>query len=291
MKKKSPLKKIVYVILIIILIVPVLVSIFGDRALKAGIETAASKTLKVDVALEDISLSILSGSVKLENLIVANPEGYENINLLEAGVVKIDLGVKSLLSDTVEIQNMIFSDITVVIEQKGFTNNLQQILDSLPKPDKDEPKEKTNDKTDAKEKTEKNLLIKNLEMNNITVKVKLIPLPGKIDTIPLTLTPIKMTNLGTDNKLSVASLSAKILTAIALGVAEKGLGVIPDEITKPIKGALGAGTKVIIKSGEGIIKGAGGIIKVGGEAGKGITDGIKGIFGKKEDKKDVEKDE
>ena len=278
MKMKSPLKKIVYVILIIILIVPVLITVFGDKALKAGIETAASKTLKVDVTLDDVSLSILAGSVELENLIIPNPEGYENPNLLEAGKAKIDVGLKSLMSDTVEIDDMIFNDITVVIEQKGFTNNLQQILDTLPKPD-----EEPEDKTDDKEKAEKNLLIKNLELNNITVKIKLIPLPGKIDTIPLKLAPIKMTDLGSDNKMSVATLTAKILGAIAMGVAEQGVGIIPDEIIGPIKGVLGTGSEVILKSGEEVLKGAGEVLKGAGDAGKDITEGLKGLFKKKKD--------
>jgi len=278
MKKKSPLKKIVYVILIIILIVPVLITVFGDKALKAGIEAAASKTLKVNVTLDNVSLSILAGSVELENLIIPNPEGYENLNLLEAGKAKIDVGLKSLMSDTVEIDDMIFNDITVVIEQKGFTNNLQQILDTLPKPD-----EEPEDKTDDKEKAEKNLLIKNLELNNITVKIKLIPLPGKIDTIPLKLAPIKMTDLGTDNKMSVATLTAKILGAIAMGVAEQGIGIIPDEIIGPIKGVLGTGSEVILKSGEEVLKGAGEVLKGAGDAGKDITEGLKGLFKKKKD--------
>jgi hypothetical protein len=270
MKKKSILKKIIYVILIIILVVPILVTIFGDRALKAGIETAASKTLKVDVTLENIKLSILKGSVELDNLIVANPEGYENTNLLEAGNIKVDVGIKSLMSDTVKIDNMIFNDITVVIEQKGFTNNLQQILDSLPKPDN-------------KEKEEKNLLVKNLEMNNITVIINMLPIPGNLDNFKFKLTPIKMTNLGTDNKLSVAALTGKILTAIALGIAEQGLGIIPDEITAPIKGVLGVGSKVILKTGEEVLKGVGGILNVGTDAGKDISEGLMGIFKKKED--------
>lgn len=276
MKKKSPLKKIIYVLLVIILIVPVLITVFGDRTLKAGIETAASKTLNVDVTLEDISLSLLSGSLELDNLIVPNPEEYKTDNLLEAGNIKIDVSIKSLISDTVEIDDMIFNDITVTIEQKGFTtNNLQEILDSLPKSDQEQPKDKK----------EKNLLIKNLELNNVTIKFRLLPLPGKMSTIPpLKLTPIKMTNLGTDNKMSVASLTAKILGAIAMGIAEQGIGIIPNEITEPIKGVLGTGSEAIIKGGQEVLKGTGEILKVGTDTGKGILDGINGLIKKKEDK-------
>lgn len=276
MKKKITLKKIIYIVLIIILITPVLISVFGDKALKAGIETAGSKMLKVDVTLEDVSLSILSGSVELGNLIIANPEGYENKNLLEAGNIKVNIGLTSLMSDTIKIDDMIFDNITVVIEQKGFTNNLQEILDSLPKADKDA------EKTDDADKTEKNLLIKNLEMNNITVKVKIIPLPGKMNTIPINLAPIKMTDLGTDNKMSFATLTAKMLAAIALGIAEQGVGIIPDEILEPMKNIIGTSSEVILKTGEEAIKGAGKILDVGKEAGKDISEGLRGLFKKKD---------
>ncbi|MCF7956286.1 MAG: hypothetical protein K9M75_10820 [Phycisphaerae bacterium] len=273
MKTKSLLIKILYVTLALIVVVPILITVFGGRALKAGIETAASKTLKVDVTVEDVSLSILKGSVELEKLIIPNLKGYENPNLLEAGKAKIDVGLKSLMSDTVEIDDMIFNDITVVIEQKGLTNNLKEILKSLPKADKEKKDE---------EKSEKSLLIKNLELNNITVKIKLLPIPGKADTIPLKLAPIKMTDLGSDDKMSVATLTAKILGAIAMGVAEQGVGIIPDEIIGPIKGVLGTGSEVIIEGGKEVFKGAGEVLKIGTDAGKDISDGIKGLFKKKD---------
>ena len=83
--------------------------------------------------------------------------------------------------------------------------------------------------------------------------------------------------------MSVATLTAKILGAIAMGVAEQGVGIIPDEILGPIKGVLGTGSEVIIGGGKEVLKGAGEVLKIGTDAGKGITDGIKGIFKKKED--------
>jgi hypothetical protein len=90
-----------------------------------------------------------------------------------------------------------------------------------------------------------------------------------------------MKDLGSDDKMSVATLTAKILGAIAMGVAEQGVGIIPDEITGPIKDVLGAGSEVIIKGGKGVIKGAGGVLKGAGDAGKGLLDGAAGLFKKK----------
>lgn len=270
MKKKSLIKKIMIVILIVIFLIPVFINIFGDRVLKSGIETAASNTLKVDVTLEDISLSLLSGSVEMDNLIIPNPEGYENPTLLEAGNAKINVGLMSLMSDTVKIDDIIFNDIMVTIEQKDLTtNNLQEILNSLPKPE-EKPE---------KEKPEKNLIIKNLEMNNISVKIKMLPIPGKADTLKLNLAPIKMTDLGTDNKMSFAELTAKILGSIAMGIAEDGANLIPKELRE----VLGTGTEAIIEGGKDVLKGAGEVLKGAGDAGKDISDGLKGLFKKKKE--------
>ena len=83
--------------------------------------------------------------------------------------------------------------------------------------------------------------------------------------------------------MSVPELTAKIFTAIILGVAEKATGIIPDEITKPIKEVLGTGSNVIIKSGAEVIKGVGGIFKIGTDAGIDILDGLIGSPKKKDD--------
>lgn len=269
MKKAKIIKGIIAAIVVLIVVIIALIAMFGNRALKTGIETAGSKTLNVDVTLEKISLSIFAGAVELNDLIIANPEGYQNPNLLEAGRVKVDVELASLMSDTVNIEDMIFEDITIVVEQKGLTNNLQEILDSMPKADEDaEPVEK---EPAEEEKPAKNLVIKNLELNDIQVKVKLLPLPGKADTIPLKLAPIKMTDLGTDSKLDMAKLTAKILVAIAEGIAKDGVGLIPDDIIGPMKDVLGEGAGALIESGKELLENGKG-------AGNGIIESIKGLF-------------
>jgi len=113
--------------------------------------------------------------------------------------------------------------------------------------------------------------------DNVNVKVKLLPLPGRADTVKLKLDPIKMTNLGKGSKLDTAKLTGKVLAAIAAGVAEQGAGIFPEDVIGPIKSVFGESGKVFIESGKGLLEG-------GKDVGKGVTDALKGLFERKEDK-------
>jgi hypothetical protein len=77
-----------------------------------------------------------------------------------------------------------------------------------------------------------------------------------------------MENLGTDKKLSVASLVAKVMGALATGVAKQGAGLLPDDMVKGIGSTLGK-TAELGKSA----------VKTTTEAGKNVVEGVKGIFG------------
>ena len=211
-------------IVVLVVVIVVVIKLFGNIALKTGIETAASNTLNVGVSIDDMDFSILGGRVGFQNLVIDNPPGYKHEKLLEVGNARIAVGIGSLLKDTVNIKEIMFDNVNVVLEQKGVTgNNLQDIIKAIPKSEAEaEVKEK-------EDKPAKKLHIDKLELTNITVKAKLLPVPGKADTVTLKLNPIRMTDLGSDDKLDTAKLSAKILLAIATGVAEQGAGILPED--------------------------------------------------------------
>jgi hypothetical protein len=265
MKNARKILRIVLLVIIVLVVsIVVLIHLFGNRALRIGIEAAGTKTLNVGVSVEDVDLSILGGKVVLQNLLVNNPPGYQHKQLLELESAQIKVRVKSLLSDVVNIKDIKLDGMTVVLEQRGISgNNLQDVIKSIPSKDKQ-----------GAEPSGKKLHIDNLEISDVTVKVKLLSVvPGTGDTIPLKLRPIKMTNLGSDNKLDAAVLAGKILVAIAGGIAEQGVGVLPDEIINPLKGELkrlGALSGALLKEG-------GKILKEGKELGKGVGGVLEGL--------------
>jgi uncharacterized protein involved in outer membrane biogenesis len=258
------LRFILLAILVLVVVGVILVYFFAGRALKIGIEAAATKTLNVGVSIDDVDLSVLRGKLGLQNLVINNPPGYQHKKLLELKDAKVEVNVRSLLSDVVNIREIKLDGVNVVLEQRGVSgNNLQDVINSIPTKDKKES-----------EPSGKKLHIDNLEISAAMVKVKLLPLPGRADTISLKLKPIRMTNLGSDNKLDTAALSGKILLAIAGGVAEQGVGVLPNDIVDTMKLTLDK----TIDLGKAASEGGGKLIDVGKDAGKEIIKGLEGLL-------------
>lgn len=266
------LRIIILVVLILILAVLILIDLFAERAVKIGIETAATKTLNVGVTVDDVDLSITAGKLGLKKLLINNPPGYKHEKMLELKDAKIQVDIRSLLSDTVKIKEIMLDGANVVLEQRGLTNNnIQDVIKSIP--------------AKEAEPSGKKLHIDYLEITNTKVRVKLLPIPGKADTLTLELSPIKMTNLGGDNKLNTAALSGKILLAIASEIAEQGAGTLPKEMIGSLAselkrlGALSDALRQeggkLLETGKDIGKEA---VETGKDIGEAATEALKGLL-------------
>jgi hypothetical protein len=267
MKRVKTLRIILVVILILLLAAVILINIFANSATKAAIESAGTKALGVGVNVGDVDLSIIAGKLGLKKLVIENPPGYQHKRLLELNKAQVQVIPRSLLTNEVRIKDVKLDGIDLVLEQKGLSNNLQDVIKTMSKSPKAEP-------------SGKKLHIDNLEISDVTVNVKLLPVPGKADTVTLKLSPIRMKNLGSDNKLDLAALSGKILMAIAGGIAQQGAGVIPKDMLNALSAVLGK----TLNMGMEIIGGEKGIIKGTENVGKGVTEGLKGLLKPKEEK-------
>jgi len=264
------------VVVILIVLAVVLINLFGNRAVKIGIERGAQHALKVGVRLDKAALSIFGGTLSMDNLVVDNPEGYEHPNLLtlEHGSMAVNIG--SLLSNTVEMEKIQLDNITLTLEQKGLTSNLQEVINNLPKSDAPPPGDKPS----------KNLRIKELHINGVRVNAKLLPIPGRADTVSLRLSPITLTNIGTEEKIDAAQLTGIILAAIAGGIIEEGKDMLPlDMLNNLGESVLGAGEEMLreaLNIGKGILDGTGdigkGLLEGAEDIGKGAGEAIRGIF-------------
>lgn len=224
-KNLKILRVIVLAILVLIAVIVIAVNLFANRAVRAGIESAATRALNVEVGMSDVDLSIMSGKLVLQNLSIGNPPAYQHDKLLVLKNAEIEVNVKSLLSDVVNIRNIRLDGVDVIIEQQGVSgNNLHDVLEAI--------------SDDTEEGEGKKLHIDNLEISDITVKVNLMPNSGQAEPATLTLSPIRMTNLGADNKLDTAGLAGEIVLAIANAVVEEGIGVLPSDIVGTITSTL-----------------------------------------------------
>lgn len=258
-------------LLVLILVAVVLFKLFGNQMIKKGVVAGSEKALQVGVRLDSVDLKLLAGEATLANMEIDNPEGYQHPTFLKMGSAYMDLNVQSLMSDTVEMTTLRLDDIHLVIEQKGLTNNLKEILNNLPKA---EPAEKEKGK---------DFRINVLEINNIEVKAKLLPIPGRADTVTLRVKPIRLENIGTNEKINAPELTAKILKAIAAGIAEQGKDLLPIDMIGSVTEELGKKGQELLEAGQ---QAGQGLLEGTKDVGKEATDAIKGIgdlFQKKEE--------
>lgn len=280
-KKKSTTKKILTSLVVLVLVIVIggflAFTFYGNRIVKFAVEKGGTQALKVNVALNEARLMPARGVLELDNLVVDNPEGYGNPHLMNMGSAHVALNTSSLMEDTVEIDKMEFKKISLVIEQKGMTNNLQEIMDNLPKA---EPKEQPDEPKTAG----KNLLIKDLTVEEIVVTFKPLPLPGKAGNITFKLAPIHMTDIGTEQKVDIAQLTGMIFQQITMGVIENGKGLIPTEMIGDLSNqvmeqgqkVLQEGQKVIEGAGKGILDSGKGVLDEGGKAVEGLKNLLPG---------------
>jgi hypothetical protein len=257
------------VILLLVVCIVLLVHLFGNSLLKTGIETAAVKTLNVGVDIGELDFSILAGKVSFQNLVIDNPPGYKHDKLLEVADARIAVNIRSLWDDTVNIREIMIDGIDVTLEQRGLTgSNLQDIIKAIPKP-KDEPEPR-----DQRQKPAKKLHIDQLQLTNINVNVKLLPIPGKADTLKIKLNPIRMTDLGSGGKMDTAKLTGEILMAIAAGVAEQGAGLLPEGLTGNLKDTL----EKTVGIGKTAVEESRKILEEGADTGKELIEGFKDLL-------------
>lgn len=104
------------IVLAIIAVVPFLIP---SSVYKAQIETAASKALGRDVVLKgDASLSILPViSARVDGVEVANPEGFTDALMVDAGSLRASVKLLPLLSSRVEIAQITLEDATISLER------------------------------------------------------------------------------------------------------------------------------------------------------------------------------
>lgn len=251
-KNLKILRLIVLAILVLTVAIVIVVNLFADRAVKAGIESTATKALNVEVSVSDVDLSILSGKLVLQNFSIGNPPAYQHEKLLVLRNTEIEIEAKSLLSDVVNIRQIRIDHVDVTIEQRSVSeNNLHDVVQAA---------------SEIKDEWKK-LRIDNLEISDITVKVDLMTNSEQTEPVTLVLSPIRMTNLGRDNKMDIAALLKEIILAIADSVVEEGIGVLPTDIV----GTMTSTLSKTINLGTRMMEGKDNI-------GREITEGLKNLL-------------
>ncbi len=253
------MKRILIIVVVLVLILGLSSSLWIDHAAKAAMEAGGAAALGVRTSVGSVHLGVFRGRCSLKAVRLDNPPGYKTPYFLDLGKGSVEVSLKSVMGDQVEIPSLTLDDVTVNLDRSGGDANYDVILENLKKLE-GEPKPEAGKK--------KRFVIREVVIRNIRVNAQLSIAGVLKPTVPLLIDEMRLTDVGEEG-VPLSRVFDKIIGGLLRGIAEAGVGILPDEITGGLKKGLGA-LGSVGKTG----------LKIVGEGGKKITEGIGKLFGK-----------
>jgi uncharacterized protein involved in outer membrane biogenesis len=213
---------------VLLILVVVAIGFFLDAAIKTGIETFGPKITQVEIKLESVGLSLLSGGGKIKGLVVGNPTGYKTPSAIQVGSASLSLQPSSLLGDKVRVRSINVQNPEITFETDLRSNNLKKILNNIetatggsgtaakPAPDKTQ-----------EAKAGRKLQVDEFIISGGKLHVSVTTLGGQSAT--LTLPDIQLKDLGTGpDGITGAELTKLALSAIEKSAAELAAKAVTD---------------------------------------------------------------
>jgi hypothetical protein len=124
---KKILLRVGIALLVILILAALAVNLFLDGAVKRAVETFGPRFTKVDVKLDQVSLSLLSGAGDFKGLVIGNPQGYKMPEAISVGRAGFGIKPASVLSDKVVIRYIHVESPKITFEGNLSGNNLSTI--------------------------------------------------------------------------------------------------------------------------------------------------------------------
>ena len=256
------MKKIIIRVLIALVVVVILavlaVGLSLDKAIKAAVETIGPKVTKVDVKLDSVSLSLLSGGGTIRGLVLGNPAGFKTSSAINVGEASLSIVPKSLLSDKIIVKSIRVQGPEITYETNLKNSNLSTIVANMEGVPGGGPKEPAQPK---EAKPAKKLEVDEVVITGGKIHVAVTALGGGTATVPLP--DIHLQDLGTGpDGITPEDLTIKILGAIEQGTVKAAAGAVAD---------IAKGAVYMAKD----------VAKTGSNAVQSVTKGIGNLFKKK----------
>lgn len=239
------------VVLLLVLVIAVVVGVafFLDGAIKKGVETVGPKVTKVEVKLDSVSLSLLSGGGAIKGLVVGNPEGYKTPHAISLGQASLSVAPGSVFSDKVVIKSIRIEGPEIIYEGGLSGDNLHKILANINEVTGSDGGKAAS--TTPSGKPAKKLQVDDLLITGAKVKVSIKGTGGFAAPIPLP--DIHLTNLGQGpDGITPAELTKKLISEVTTSTAEHAAGAIADAAKGAVDSAIKTGSDAAGKAVKGI---------------------------------------
>jgi uncharacterized protein involved in outer membrane biogenesis len=257
---KKLLIRLLIALIVLILLGILAVSLFLDGAVKRGIETVGPMLTKVEVKLDSVSLSLLSGSGKVKGLLVGNPEGYKTPSAIQVGTASLALQPGSVFASKVVIKSIQVQAPEITFETDLTGNNLSKILDNLQaSTGESQPGGAKPAQPSQPAKAGKKLEVDDFLITGAKLHVSVTGLGGQSATVPLP--EIHLVDLGKGpDGITPAELTQRVLQAIekeALQASSSAVASLSKQAAGLTKGLGNSATGAV----DQVTKGLGGLFK------------------------------
>ncbi|NQV83824.1 MAG: hypothetical protein HQ494_08400 [Rhodospirillales bacterium] len=245
-----------------------------DGLIKETVEKVGSDATQAKVSLNEVSVSIKSGSGSISGLKIANPKGFKTPSAFEMGGISITLDISSIGQDPIVIKEIAITKPQVTYELGAGGSNVDAIQKNV------DAYARQFATGGAKKKGEgPKIIVEHLYIRGGQISVSAAFLQGKALATPLP--DIHLKDIGKKNKgASPAEITEKIIGSLTRGAASAVGALNLDKMMEGVtKGAQDA-AKALQDKTKGVagdaVKGAGETLEKGiGDAGKGL----KKLFG------------
>ena len=170
----------------------VFVSLSLNALVKGGIETMGPRILGVPVTLEDVDVTLLSGTsmhAGLTGLVVNNPEGYETAFAVSLPEIRIKVDWNSLVTDTVVVEEVLIVKPAVTFEWSLQGSNLGTIHENVKRntagSGSDDDGQEKDAKPEESQESDKSVHVKKVTVKDAIINVSFVGGQSEVTRLPL----------------------------------------------------------------------------------------------------------
>ncbi|WP_428938834.1 hypothetical protein [Fontivita pretiosa] len=202
------LKWIVLAVVVLVVVVIGAVWLNLNGIVRRTVQAQASSSLDLQTTVGGANVSLIGGNVRLNDLQVASPDGFQSPRMFTLGSIFVDTSFGELRSDPIRVSQIQIDKPTLVIEQSGGKFNFQVLTEKqskAPPPDSGEPIR---------------LIINQLAVNDAQVVLR-PGIPGLAQEINLTIPSFALREIGTGEGANNGAAIKEVVSLLVTTLAQK----------------------------------------------------------------------
>jgi hypothetical protein len=215
---KRIITTIVLVVVALIIVTVIVIGVYLGQIVKKVVNTYGPQLTQTTVSVDTVTLSLLTGSASLKELVVGNPQGYKSPDAITVGKIAVGVDPTTVFANKVVVRSIRLESPAITFEG-GVTsgNNLSQILDNVNSSGGKSGPVSTN--AAAAPSSQKKLEVDDLLISGAKADV-LITSPVQRE-VKVTLPDIHLTDLGKGSEgITAADLTKQVLSAITTATVD-----------------------------------------------------------------------